>query len=172
MLNISPLKPRIYIACLAAYNSGQLHGKWINADSGIEIIWEEIKEILTTSPQPNAEEFAIHDSEFLGHVREYQSIEDIVARAKFISEHGEIAIALLDHHYETQDAINAMENYLGEYDSELDFAYRLIDDCGTLDGLPEHISRYFDYESFARDLFLDGHYSIKDGTTCYVFSDH
>lgn len=25
-------KPRIYAACLAAYNSGYLHGAWIDAD--------------------------------------------------------------------------------------------------------------------------------------------
>lgn len=24
--------PRIYVACLAAYNNGHLHGRWIDAD--------------------------------------------------------------------------------------------------------------------------------------------
>jgi antirestriction protein len=24
--------PKIYVACLAAYNAGQLHGEWINGD--------------------------------------------------------------------------------------------------------------------------------------------
>jgi Antirestriction protein (ArdA) len=24
--------PRIYVACLAAYNNGRLHGEWIDAD--------------------------------------------------------------------------------------------------------------------------------------------
>ena len=27
-------KPRIYVACLAAYNNGILHGVWIDADGG------------------------------------------------------------------------------------------------------------------------------------------
>ena len=31
--------PRIYVACLAAYNNGRLHGRWIDADQSVEDIW-------------------------------------------------------------------------------------------------------------------------------------
>jgi len=30
--------PRIYVACLAAYNAGKLHGEWIDADQDAEAI--------------------------------------------------------------------------------------------------------------------------------------
>ena len=32
MTNVSDSNPRIYVACLAAYNNGYLHGAWIDAD--------------------------------------------------------------------------------------------------------------------------------------------
>ena len=37
------ITPEIYIACLAAYNNGILHGKWINDLSDKDQIWAEIK---------------------------------------------------------------------------------------------------------------------------------
>ena len=38
MTNISDSNPRIYVACLAAYNNGYLHGAWIDADQGADEI--------------------------------------------------------------------------------------------------------------------------------------
>ena len=43
--------PRIYVACLAAYNAGTLHGAWIDADQSAEAIWAEIRAMLATSPE-------------------------------------------------------------------------------------------------------------------------
>jgi antirestriction protein len=60
------LEPKIYIACLAAYNSGHLHGELIDANQDIDSLREEIKEILTKSPIQNAEEWAVHDYEDFG----------------------------------------------------------------------------------------------------------
>lgn len=52
--------PRIYVACLAAYNSGRLHGAWIDASQDVDDIWNELKQVLASSPVPDAEEWAIH----------------------------------------------------------------------------------------------------------------
>ena len=60
---MSELTPRIYVACLAAYNNGQLHGAWIDADQSADAIHEEIRAMLASSPTPGAEEWAIHDYE-------------------------------------------------------------------------------------------------------------
>lgn len=47
---------RIYVAGLAAYNKGKLHGVWINACDDINNIWEQIKAMLAASPESFAEE--------------------------------------------------------------------------------------------------------------------
>ena len=47
---------RIYVACLAAYNNGILHGRWIDANQDAWAIWDEVSEMLKTSPEADAEE--------------------------------------------------------------------------------------------------------------------
>ena len=37
--------PKIYVACLAAYNNGKLHGSWIYADQSSDAIQIKIQEI-------------------------------------------------------------------------------------------------------------------------------
>jgi len=40
---------RIYVACLAAYNNGHLHGEWINVTDEASI-WEAVQAMLFASP--------------------------------------------------------------------------------------------------------------------------
>ncbi len=54
---------RIYVADFGAYNSGHLHGVWINATDGLDDIKDQINTMLEESPVPDAEEYAIHDYE-------------------------------------------------------------------------------------------------------------
>lgn len=44
---------RIYVACLASYNNGVLHGEWLELTSDEDELWEGIKRVLRTSPYPN-----------------------------------------------------------------------------------------------------------------------
>lgn len=57
------------------------------------------------------------------------------------------------------------DKYMGKWDSEEDFAEHIVNECYDLDRMMGHLSYYFDYKSFARDLFLDG-YDFENG---YVF---
>jgi antirestriction protein len=45
--------PRIYVASLADYNAGNLHGRWIDADQDEDTIHAEIAEMLRESKHPN-----------------------------------------------------------------------------------------------------------------------
>lgn len=45
--------PRIYVACLASYNAGKLHGVWIDCDQDADSIRDEIDQMLRESPCPN-----------------------------------------------------------------------------------------------------------------------
>jgi antirestriction protein len=66
--------PKIYVACLASYNSGTLHGEWIDLD-GTETLGERISQILKNSPVEHAEEWAVHDHEYCGNLSEYPGIQ-------------------------------------------------------------------------------------------------
>ena len=80
---------RIYVADLAAYNAGKFHGVWIDATMGMDEIWEEVKNMLAKSPEPMAEEYAIHDYEGFGGygLSEYEGLERAHEIAAFIEEH-------------------------------------------------------------------------------------
>ncbi|MDA0266167.1 MAG: antirestriction protein ArdA [Cyanobacteria bacterium] len=91
--------PRIYVADLAAYNNGYLHGVWIDATQDLDEIWAEINAMLKASPVEFAEEYAIHDYEnFAGYsVGENEGLESLQAIACFIEEHGDLGGKLLEH---------------------------------------------------------------------------
>ena len=66
-----------------------------------------------------------------------------------------------------EDGVDAIRDaYNGKWKDEVEFTEDLVDSCGYLDQMPENLRYYFDYEKFARDLFIND-YVFEDG---YVFS--
>jgi antirestriction protein len=148
--------PRIYVACLAAYNNGYLHGRWIGANQHAEAIQAEISAMLKASPIPGAEEWAIHDHEgFEGaELHEYAGIDRVVELAAFIAERGELGAKVLEHFGGDIDrAEGAFEEYAGCYRSLADFAQEITEE--TTD-IPPTLIHYIDYAAMALDMELNG----------------
>lgn len=59
-------RPLIYVASLADYNNGRLHGVWIHADRSPDAIRSTIQAMLAASPEPCAHDWEIHDYEGFG----------------------------------------------------------------------------------------------------------
>lgn len=158
--------PAIYVASLADYNNGVLHGKWIDAAREPWEIQADINDILDSSRQPDAEEWAIHDYEQFGSYRvgEYDSIEQISRIAKGIAEYGHAYSAwayVFDGMPASLDIDSFHEAYLGHYDSVADYVEQMADDLGYTEELakiPEHLQPYvrIDFEAIARDMHLSG----------------
>ena len=155
---------RIYVACLAAYNNGILHGAWINADQDEDAINWAIWDMLKVSPIEGAEEWAIHDYEgFEGaNISEYEGIASVAEKAAFIGEHGMLGGAVLAHFCDDLDeARRALEDqYAGEYASLADFARELTEEQG---GIPDHLAFYIDYEAMARDMEINDVFTVESG---------
>lgn len=154
---------RIYVACLASYNNGKLHGAWIDACQDEAAIWDEIKAMLKASPIPGTEEFAIHDYEgFEGaRIEVYQGIESVVEIAAFISDHGALGGKLLEYFGDLEDARTAMdEDYRGAYSSLADFAQELTEETTEI---PESLQYYIDYERMGRDLEINDVLAVETG---------
>ena len=148
--------PRIYAACLAAYNNGHLHGRWIDATQDAEGIQAEIAEMLAASPIPDSEEWAIHDYEgFAGaKLNEYLGIEKVVALAAFIVERGELGAKVLEHvGGDLDDAEAAFEEYAGQHKGLADFAQEITEETTEI---PENLANYINYAAIARDMELNG----------------
>jgi antirestriction protein len=148
--------PRIYVACLAAYNNGRLHGVWIEA-TGPDEVMGRVGAMLAASPEPDAEEWAIHDYEGFEGARlsEYASFETVCDLAEFIGEHGSLGAKLYRNFGDDlAQAEAAFEDYAGEYRSAADFAEELTRDSGT--EIPASLDYYIDWTALARDMALNG----------------
>lgn len=154
---------RIYVACLASYNNGILHGAWIDACQDEAAVWDEIKAMLKVSPVPGAEEYAIHDYEgFEGaRIEEYSGIAEVCALAAFIEEHGALGGRLLEHFGDLESAKAAIdEDYHGAFASVAEFAQELTEETTQI---PEPLRYYIDYERMARDLEINNILAIETG---------
>lgn len=149
--------PRIYVACLAAYNNGYLHGAWIDAAQEAWAIYDAVRDMLKASPIENAEEWAIHDYEGFGSIRieEYASFERVSELAAFITEHGDIGAALLDHYSGMLDEARAAleDRYMGQHASLADYMQDVTEETATI---PDSLRYYIDYQAMARDAELSG----------------
>lgn len=155
---------RIYVACLAAYNNGWLHGRWIDARQDVDAIRAEVREMLATSPIPHAEEWAIHDYEgFEGaQISEYQGFDSVAELAGFIDEHGALGGRLLEYFGgDLDEARRAIEDrYFGEYTRVADFAQESTENAHNI---PEALAPYIDYEAMGRDWAISDLLVIETG---------
>lgn len=160
---------------MASYNAGRSHGVWIDATEEVEEILEQISSMLSESPEPGAEEYAIHAHEgFYGlKIEAHAGIEEIHEQALFVSEHGELGAKLLTYYYgDLEYAKETLEDYYhGEYESELDYATAFFDEC-YLDAVPETIRYYIDYDSFKTDIFIDDCFSVEVAGKSHIFVRH
>ncbi|MCL2646958.1 MAG: antirestriction protein ArdA [Phycisphaerales bacterium] len=178
---ITATSPQIYVASLADYNSGRLHGRWIAADQSAHVIREQIGQMLAESKEPIAEEWAIHDyANFAGlSLSEYEDLDKVAELAFLITQHGPLFAALASHFGGTSGIADARrymeEGYQGEYDSLEDYAHELTEECcgDVLKTLPDFIRHNIDWEAIAHDMDLNGDvitFEI-DGRT-HVFNAH
>ena len=167
--------PRIYVACLASYNAGRLHGTWIEVDGDVDDLQEAIQTMLASSPEPDAEEWAIHDFEGFGevHIQEYTSLGRLCEMAELIREHGDLATHVIDHFGDDVDAARQAlaDEYQGRYDSLEDYAHQFMEETGQLTSIPDNLRNYIDFESMGKDFDLNGDiFTIETGhTALHVF---
>ena len=90
---------------------------------------------VAASPEPEAEEWAIHDYEgFEGaSLSEYASFETVCELADFIEEHGELGAKLLSH-----------------------FGDDLAEARAAFEDYAESLRYYIDWQALARDMALNG----------------
>jgi len=168
--------PRIYVACLAAYNGGRLHGEWIDADQSADEIDEAIKLMLSRSPEPSAEEWAIHDYEnFRGiEIGESTATKTIVAIAELLREHESAGAIAYEHFGDLEQAQKALtDQYYGEWSSLADWAEDYFEDSGELEKVPEALRSYIDFKRWADDLEMSGEiFSVEADGRVHIFSNH
>lgn len=145
-------KHKIYIACLAAYNSGHLHGKWVEPADTVEGLQEQIDEVLKSSPIEDAEEWAIHDYDGFYNLGENPDLKDIAKLAEVYNEEGQDKIDDFLEYFIIEELDSLEDSYQGQYQDFSAFAQEMAEMC--IEGFNDNstLARYFDYEAWERDL--------------------
>lgn len=176
------LEPRIYVADLAAYNDGVLHGSWIDASQDESEIHDAITGMLQASPiDRQAEEWAIHDYQGFNGLRlsEYEDLGHVSKVAKGVKEHG-LSFAHWAELVETDEELDQFEeSYLGHWTDRTEYAADVLDDLGLYElverTVSENLRHYvtLDSEGFGRDLELGGDITVIEGDGgVYIFAAH
>lgn len=156
------MEMQVYIANLGKYNEGELIGAWFTPP----IDMEDVKERIGLNIE--YEEYAIHDYELPFDIGEYTPISEInrlCALAQELEgtpiegEMKEIQRTFFDSFEELVEHKDDIICYPDCDDME-DVARYLIEETGDLGEVPSHLQNYIDYESFGRDLELNGNFLV------------
>lgn len=159
----------IYLTNLGKYNEGELIGEWVELPVSQEELQKVFKRIGINEEY---EEYFITDYECdFYEVGEYESLDTLNEIAERIKELGEeeseVVKALMSElGYTLNEAIDKVNS--GDYriysdcDDMTDIAYQVVEECGYLNNVLDNVARYFDYESFGRDLGIEGTYIFTD----------
>jgi antirestriction protein len=191
--------PKIYVACLSAYNSGHLHGLWIDATQEAEEIKDDIEWMLSWSPVADdevcvhevsrREEWAIHDYENFESLSlgENENLEYISKLAQALDEtkDAEAMAAWLNYaqglirNPNIEELVEKFDNYYcGHWETERDFILKSseieeIYNWSEFEQKFQFWSFHIDWDSVARDLFLQGYDSVKASPYgIYVFREY
>jgi antirestriction protein len=183
--------PKIYVACLSAYNSGHLHGLWIDATQDPEDILEDIKWMLSWSPDCDiypCEEWAIHDYEGFGDISldEYEDIKYISKLGQILDDADDVDalcawLGCASYPVSISDLGKLAEDfssyYCGHWQTETDFVLKsdeieAIYNWSEFEKQFKFWSQHIDWDSVARELFLEGYDSVKASSGIYVFREY
>tara|TARA_R100000656_G_scaffold104176_3_gene76386 strand:+ start:33707 stop:34228 length:522 start_codon:yes stop_codon:yes gene_type:complete len=168
---------RIYVACLASYNHGDLHGEWIEVDPDWDIsdLAEAISERVLKTSKHNGEEWAIHDVDSFCDfgIKEHTSLEEVIRFAQLVERHEEDVLCAATRVWscsEGPDELESMieERFHGAYDNKGEYAAEINEGVE----LPAHLAQYMNWEAYERDLELGGDITVSfyDGSY-YIFSN-
>ena len=161
-------EPSVYVGTYGKYNGEWgIWGKWISLvkcgdyDTFMEVCHtlhadEEDPELMFQDYENFPERFyseSCMDEDTFDKIMEWYDMDDKEAFEAYMDATGD------------DDVDSFRENYMGEWNSEKDFAEHVIGECYDLDRMMGHLASYFDYGRFARDLFSED-YHYTDG---YVF---
>lgn len=169
---------RVYVACLASYNNGVLHGRWIEATADVDEMMGEVRAMLAESPVPDAEEWAIHDTEGLpSTIGEFSGLEPVAAFVELVGEYGwlnedDIAEIVSDFGGVEEARDRLKDGFCGVYDSFQDYSDEHADEIIGTHASHDHfnlMAAYFDYDAFARDLRMNMHVIELRGGRVAIF---
>lgn len=152
------ITPRVWIGCLACYNEGQLVGHWYDAVAAEDVLPADLHGVPTTH-----EELWVMDTDGMPVSREMDAREasawgramegiDPQWRAAWMAWVEDQWIKEPD---QAPDQQEFYELFAGQFPSFRDYAEMIARDTDLFYGVPDEITRYFDWDSYASDMEHD-----------------
>lgn len=150
--------PRVYVGTYAKYNNGSIEGKWVDLDdfSDYDEFIEYCKEELHSDeeePELMFQDYENFPEKYYGESSLKPELWDYIEKVKDYDK--DIVDAVIEEGYSLDHVDDAM--FYSDCDTRADFAARFIDETGGVENLGrETLESYFDYDSYGRDLEMDG----------------
>lgn len=165
---------KIYVTNLKEYNNGKIIGEWVSLPC------EGLEEVLHKISNNGNDELFISDYETdISNLKisEYDDIlqlNEIAEEIDNLSDDEVIALqAYLEQYNDIEQALEEVRqgNYTIYYDCDdmSDVAYQVVNESGLLDGVPETIKGYFDYEAYGRDIDIEGTFIQVDNNIIELY---
>ena len=165
--------PALYCGTYGKYNEGNLGGMWVHPYT-----FDDYEDFVNFCYAIHADEddpeLMYQDYENMPGSLYSESIgekgfEKIMEYCELCDEYNVSAVEDFLELFSPDDLDRMDDSYMGEYDSKEDFAQEIVNDCYDLDNMMGSLACYFDYEKFARDLFMCDYYFGSHGTVFRAF---
>ena len=162
--------PALYCGTYGKYNSGNMSGIWVDV-STFDSYEDFVNFCLAIHADEEDPEIMFQDGENIPDSLCCESMGEeefnkIVKYCELCDDYGVEAVDDFLKLYRP-DYIDMMRvAYAGVYDSKEDFAIAFVNKRYDLENMMGDLTYYFDYEAFARDLFLNDYHF---GSHCTVF---
>ena len=165
--------PALYCGTYGKYNSGNLRGMWVDVST-----FDNYEDFISfcyaihadeNDPELMYQDFAnIPDSLYHESMGE-EEFNNLLEYCELCDDYSVEAVDDFLEIFRPEDLDNMQDAYVGEYDSKEDFAREIVSDCYDIEKMMGDLARYFDYEAFARDLFMCDYRFGSHGTVLRTF---
>ena len=165
--------PALYCGTYGKYNEGNLGGMWVNLSTfdSYEDFLNFCKAIHADEEEPELmyQDFAnIPDSLYHESMGE-EEFNEILEYCELCDDYSVEAVDDFLEIFRPEDFDRMDDAYAGVYDSKEDFAREMVNDCYDIEKMMGSLADYFDYEAFARDLFMCDYHFGSHGTVLRTF---
>ena len=165
--------PALYCGTYGKYNSGSLRGMWVNLSTfnSYEDFVNFCKAIHADEDGPelmyqdfaNMPECLYHES--MGE----EGFNNLLKYCELCDDYSVSAVDDFLKLYKPKYLDMMQDSYMGVFDSKEDFAREMVNDCYDIEKMMGSLACYFDYEKFARDLFMCDYYFGSHGSVIRRF---
>jgi antirestriction protein len=165
---------RLYVGTYAKYNNGSIKGSWLDLENykDAEAFLEACKALHADEADP---ELMFQDFEGFPRAYYHESIihPELWDWLELDEDDRELLEAYQHGVDEAGDIDTARNAFMGKADTKADWASSWLAETGGLEGVPEHLTNYIDFEAYARDAEHGGEVSfVRFNGELWVFNNN